>query len=167
MSTSPAASPAAARFPLTSPAHIRPGDAFMSGFRCFTLARLIAPVFAAAALAAAPASAADFPSRPIKLVVPAALAAAPASAADFPSRPIKLVVPAPPGGAGDISARAIAEGMGAKLGQPVIVENRPGAATLLGLRAVVRDQPDGYTMALLPVTGVAISRPPWPNSSPG
>ncbi|CFN81485.1 Uncharacterised protein [Bordetella pertussis] len=47
------------------------------------------------------------------------------------------------------------------------MENRPGAATLLGLRAVVRDQPDGYTMALLPVTGVAISRPPWPNSSPG
>ncbi|WP_033465730.1 tripartite tricarboxylate transporter substrate binding protein [Bordetella bronchiseptica] len=112
----------------------------MSGFRCFTLARLVAPVFAAAALAAAPAS-----------------------AADFPSRPIKLVVPAPPGGAGDISARAIAEGMGAKLGQPVIVENRPGAATLLGLRAVVRDQPDGYTMALLPVTGVAIATTMYDN----
>lgn len=114
----------------------------MSGFRCFTLARLIAPVFAAAALAAAPAS-----------------------AADFPSRPIKLVVPAPPSGAGDISARhRRRHGRCWPAGHR---ENRPGAATLLGLRAVVRDQPDGYTMALLPVTGVAISRPPWPNSSPG
>lgn len=62
-----------------------------------------------------------------------------------PTRPIRLVVPYPPGGGIDIVARFIAPGMQEKLGQPVVIENRPGAVGMIGSEAVYRAAPDGYT----------------------
>ncbi len=67
----------------------------------------------------------------------------------FPDRPIKLVVPSPPGGPPDIMARLLTDQMGAALGQPVVVENRPGGAGgLIGARSVLAAEPDGYTIMM-------------------
>jgi tripartite-type tricarboxylate transporter receptor subunit TctC len=78
--------------------------------------------------------------------------AATASAQAWPSRPIKLIVPYAAGGGTDISARAIAQHLGAALGQPVVIENKPGAGTLLGSAAVAKAAPDGYTLVYGSVT---------------
>lgn len=77
--------------------------------------------------------------------------------ASFPSRPIKMLVPAPPGGAGDTATRVIGRHMEATLGQPVVVENRPGAAGIIGLQGIARAAPDGYTIGLASVAGTAIA----------
>src|SRR5262245_15604144 len=69
-----------------------------------------------------------------------------AAAQSFPSRPIRLIVPFPPAGITDLSARLVAEGLRAKFGQPVIVENKPGANGLIGLRELLKAEPDGYTL---------------------
>ena len=68
------------------------------------------------------------------------------AAEDFPARPVRIVVAAAPGGLVDVSARLVAQKMSEKLGQPVIVENRAGADTLLGIRYVKSAPADGYTM---------------------
>jgi tripartite-type tricarboxylate transporter receptor subunit TctC len=70
----------------------------------------------------------------------------PADAADYPSRPIKLLVGASAGGTTDTMARTIAEPLSAAFGQPVLVENRPGAGGNLAAEAVARAAPDGYTL---------------------
>lgn len=70
----------------------------------------------------------------------------PALADTWPSRPIRLVVPYPPGGSTDILARAFAEPFAHALGQPVVIENRPGAATNIGLEIAARSPADGYTL---------------------
>ena len=64
----------------------------------------------------------------------------------FPQRPIKLVVPNPPGGPSDIVARFLAESMRAELGQPLVIDNRPGASGLIGTAAVANAPADGYTV---------------------
>jgi tripartite-type tricarboxylate transporter receptor subunit TctC len=70
-----------------------------------------------------------------------------ASAADpYPTRPIRLLIPFPPAGITDLSGRLVAEGLRAKLGQPVVVENKPGANGVLGLRELLKADPDGYTL---------------------
>jgi tripartite-type tricarboxylate transporter receptor subunit TctC len=70
----------------------------------------------------------------------------PAFAQDFPTRPIRIVVPFPAGGPTDILSRIVAQKMSEDFGQPVVVENRPGADTALGAVQVARAAPDGYTL---------------------
>ncbi|WP_028997208.1 tripartite tricarboxylate transporter substrate binding protein [Azohydromonas australica] len=77
-----------------------------------------------------------------------ALYAAPAFAQAWPSKPIKLVVPFPPGGATDVVARALGERLQARLGQTVIIDNRPGASTVIGAAAVAKAPADGHTLLL-------------------
>jgi tripartite-type tricarboxylate transporter receptor subunit TctC len=81
-----------------------------------------------------------------------------ARAQDYPSRLIKLVVPSPPGGPHEVVVRALAERMSSALGQPVIVENRPGAAGAIGSKAVAASQPDGY-MLLVSAPGALVVVP--------
>ena len=75
-----------------------------------------------------------------------AFAATGAAAQAFPSKPIKFVVPYAPGGTTDLVARVVGEKVGAALGQPVVVENRPGAGGNIGMDAVAKSAPDGHTI---------------------
>jgi tripartite-type tricarboxylate transporter receptor subunit TctC len=70
----------------------------------------------------------------------------------YPSRAVRLIVPVAPGGALDILARLIGQWVSDRLGQPFIIENRPGAGTNIGIEAVVRSPPDGYTLLLIPAS---------------
>ncbi len=79
-----------------------------------------------------------------------AFGALPAAAQDYPTHPIRIVVGFPPGGGVDLVARLIGQEMGKRLGQPVIVENKPGAAGMIGANAVARSDPDGYTLLVTP-----------------
>ena len=87
-----------------------------------------------------------------RLAIPLALALcaiqAPGFAQTFPSRPVTLVVPFPPGGGTDTGGRVIAEQLGRRWGQPVIVENKGGAAGQIGADFVAKSRPDGYTLLL-------------------
>lgn len=84
----------------------------------------------------------------LMLASPGARSAEPA----WPARPITIVVPFPAGGGPDLVARVLAAHLGGKLGQPVIVDNKPGASGLLGAGQVARSLPDGYTLLLTPNT---------------
>lgn len=68
-----------------------------------------------------------------------------AMAQDWPSKPIKLILPAPAGTGPDVDIRKIGKHLSAILGQPIVIENRPGAATRIGVEAAIRSAPDGYT----------------------
>lgn len=78
--------------------------------------------------------------------VSATLGSAPAHAQEFPTKPITLMVPFAAGGSGDIVARALTDKMGELLGQPIIVENKPGGGTVVATDALARAKPDGYTL---------------------
>jgi tripartite-type tricarboxylate transporter receptor subunit TctC len=109
-------------------------------------------------------------------LVPFALAALTAAAtlapaavqaqAGYPARPIKFIVPVPPGGAADVMSRMVAEHLQARLGQPVTVENRPGAGSSLGMDAVAKAAPDGYTIGMGNIAANAINPAVRPSAFP-
>ena len=67
-------------------------------------------------------------------------------AQSYPSRPVRLIVGFPPGGVGDISSRLMGQWLSDRLGQPFVIENRPGAASNIATEAVAKAPPDGYTL---------------------
>ena len=73
-----------------------------------------------------------------------------ARAQAYPARPVRIIVPVPPGGALDIIARLIGQWLSERLGQPFVIENRPGAGTNIGVEAAVHAPADGYTLLLIP-----------------
>ena len=86
-----------------------------------------------------------------------AFVTAPALAQDYPSRPIRMIVPQAPGSASDTVARLIAAELTAQMKQQVVVDNRPGGALLLGLDLTARSVPDGYTIGYAMIGALAIS----------
>ena len=80
--------------------------------------------------------------------LPASGLAAPAFAQTYPDRAIKLIVPYLAGGATDVGARVVAERMAKGLGQPIVIDNRPGAGVIVGTNAVAKSDPDGYTLLI-------------------
>ena len=84
--------------------------------------------------------------------------AAASAAAQYPDRPIRFIVPQAPGSATDTVARILAPEMARQLGQPMVVENRPGGALTVGIDAVAKAAPDGYTISLGPIGAMAITR---------
>lgn len=88
------------------------------------------------------------------LIAAAAAAITTPALAAFPDRPVKIVVPFAPGGGTDLVARTMGIAMGQELGQPVIIDNKPGAGTIIGTDAVAKSAPDGYTMVMATVAHV-------------
>ena len=89
--------------------------------------------------------------------VAAMLMTATAAAQQYPSKPVRFVVPYAAGGATDLIARVIGERLAVGLGQPFVIDNRPGAATLLGAQVVAKAEPDGYTLLMATSTTLAIN----------
>jgi tripartite-type tricarboxylate transporter receptor subunit TctC len=86
----------------------------------------------------------------------------PLAAQDYPSRPIRVVVPFPPGGATDLITRRIGERLTQRWAQPVVVENKPGANTIIGTETVYRAEPDGYTLLMTSPAGLVQLPPLYP-----
>jgi len=84
--------------------------------------------------------------RRVLLAVAITAASVPSYSQLYPARPLRIIVPNAPGSSGDIVARLIASPLAERLGQPVIVDNRAGAGTMIGGEAVARAAPDGYTL---------------------
>ncbi|MEA2964361.1 MAG: hypothetical protein QOI46_4459 [Alphaproteobacteria bacterium] len=97
------------------------------------------------------------------LALAAMLAALPQAAAqDYPSRPVKIIVPFPAGGTADVMPRVIGEWLSRKWGQPVVVENRTGAAGNIGAEAVAKAESDGYTLLSAPPPPLVINQNLYP-----
>jgi tripartite-type tricarboxylate transporter receptor subunit TctC len=97
------------------------------------------------------------PTRRSLLAMGAATLAAPALAqAPWPSRPIRLIVPFASGGTTDVIGRRVADGMAQKLGQPIVVDNRPGAGATLGTGMAAEAPPDGHTMLLTVISSFSV-----------
>src|SRR5882672_6431442 len=93
----------------------------------------------------------------------AALAAAPSAAAqDYPTRAVKIIVPFPAGGSADVVPRVVGEWLSRKWGQPVVIENRPGAAGNIGSELVYKAEPDGYTLLSAPPPPLVINQNLYP-----
>ena len=85
-----------------------------------------------------------------------ALAARPAHAQDYPTRPVTIVVPFTAGGTTDILARMIGQRLEVRLGQSFLIENKPGAGSVIGANAVAKAVPDGYTLLMATSTSMAV-----------
>jgi len=85
----------------------------------------------------------------VALAAALTLVAAPARAQDYPTRPVRIVVPFAPGGSADVFGRFIAQRLQESMGQNFIIDNRPGAGSLIGTDAVAKSVPDGYTLLLM------------------
>jgi tripartite-type tricarboxylate transporter receptor subunit TctC len=107
----------------------------------------------------------SFVSRWLGVLVVALAATGASAQAPYPSQPVKLVVPFPAGSLIDVLGRAIAENLQATLKQPVVIDNRAGASTLLGAKIVAAAPPDGYTLLLPTVTTMSMA--PQLMSRPG
>jgi tripartite-type tricarboxylate transporter receptor subunit TctC len=95
----------------------------------------------------------DIPKRRARLAALAlALAAGSAAAQQYPSKPIRYISPYPAGGGNDTLLRILADKVGEQMGERIIVENRPGANTIIGTEFLVKSPPDGYTFLLIPNT---------------
>ena len=103
------------------------------------------------------------PMRRLALLVLAFAACALAQAQGYPTRPVKMVVGFPPGGGTDVVARIIAPGLGENLGQPVVIENRPGATGTVAAAMVAKSPADGYTIMMGHVSVNAIAPSLFPN----
>lgn len=86
--------------------------------------------------------------------------------AKYPQRPIKFIVPLAPGGVADVMSRMIADHLQSKWGQPVVVENRPGAGTSIGMAGVAKAKPDGYTIGMGNIAANAIFPALQPDTVP-
>ena len=91
------------------------------------------------------------------LLLVAGFAAGAALAQSYPSKPLRMVVPFPPGGSADILGRSVGQKLGERLGQPVVIDNRPGAGASIGAKAVAEAPADGYTLLLGTVSSHAMS----------
>src|SRR5262245_9522952 len=80
-----------------------------------------------------------------------------ASAQDYPARPITIVVPYTPGGSTEILARYVGQKLEQRLGKSVVIENKPGAGTVIGSNLVAKSAPDGYTLLMSTPTPMAIN----------
>lgn len=98
----------------------------------------------------------------VALATAPVLARAQRGAEGFPSQPIRLVVPYAPGGTTDLVARLLAQGLGERLGQSIVIENRPGAGATLGSQAVAEARPDGYTLVMSNIASHGISPALYP-----
>src|SRR5882672_118662 len=85
------------------------------------------------------------------------IACAPAPAQDYPSRPVRIIVPSAPGGGFDLVGRVLAQKLGEQAGQPFVVENRPGAGTLVGTQLAARAAPDGYNLVVGGLSNIALN----------
>jgi tripartite-type tricarboxylate transporter receptor subunit TctC len=92
----------------------------------------------------------------------ALMAGPPARAQDYPSRPVKIIVPFPAGGTADVMPRVFSEWLAKKWGQPVVIENRTGAAGNIGAEAVAKAEPDGYTLLSAPPPPLVINQNLYP-----
>src|ERR1700740_3232017 len=101
----------------------------------------------------------------MKRILAAILLAPLVAFAQYPSKPIRMIIPFAPGGASDFVGRIMQPKMVELLGQPVVIENKPGAAGNIGAEAAVKAAPDGYTLFLGNVGSIAINPAVYPKLS--
>jgi len=94
-----------------------------------------------------------------KLIALLAFAATSALAQTYPTKPIHLIVPFPPGGASDLTARTMGQKMSEAMGQPIVIDNKPGANGVLGIDIAAKSPPDGYTLLLTDRGSLTVN--PW------
>ena len=99
----------------------------------------------------------------MSLALGVAAAAMPADAQSWPSKPVRLLVGFPPGGGVDLLARVLAERLALSLGQPVVVDNRPGQAATVATEMAAKATPDGYTLLMANIGTMALNPAIYPN----